>query len=40
MGTKKDGVMNLTVTPDTLLTGDLSIMVLGNNRDIHRHFGI
>lgn len=40
MGTKKNGVMNLSVTPNTLLSSDLTMMVLGSIKDVHKHFGI
>ena len=38
MGVKSDGVLNMAVTPDTLLTEGDSVMVLGRRRDIQRYF--
>ncbi len=38
MGVKSDGVLNMAVTPDTLLTEGGSVMVLGRRRDIQRYF--
>lgn len=38
LGVKSDGVLNLAVTPDTLLTAGGSVLVLGRRRDIQRYF--
>lgn len=40
MAIKRNGKMELTITPDTLFTGDEALFVLGNNKDIHRCFHI
>ena len=38
MGVKTNGVLNMAVTPDTLLTEGGSVLVLGRRRDIERYF--
>ncbi len=38
MGVKTDGVLNMAVTPDTLLSEGGSVLVLGRRRDIQRYF--
>ncbi len=40
MGTKKDGAMNLSVSPETRLTEDTTILVLGSMADIQKCFHI
>ena len=40
MAIKRNGKMELTITPDTLFTGDEALFVLGNNKDIQRCFHI
>lgn len=40
MAVKKDGVLNATITPDMAFEEDETILVLGNNRDIHKYFHI
>ena len=40
MGTKSHGEMNLTITPDTLLSADNTMLVLGSIKDVQKHFGI
>lgn len=40
MATKKDGKMNMNVSPDMILSGEENLMVLGKIRDIHRCFKI
>lgn len=40
MATRRDGQLDLSVTPDTLLTADKTLLVLGSNRDIQRCFHI
>ena len=36
MGIRRGGKLDLTVTPDTLITGDETILVLGKNHDIQK----
>lgn len=38
MGVKTNGVLNMAVTPDTMLTEGGSVLVLGRRRDIERYF--
>ena len=38
MGVKKHGKLNLSVTPDTVLEEDATLLVLGENRDLQRCF--
>jgi trk system potassium uptake protein TrkA len=38
MGVKTNGVLNMAVTPDTLLAEGGSVLVLGRRRDIERYF--
>ncbi len=38
LGVKTDGVLNMAVTPDTLLVYSGSVLVLGRRRDIQRYF--
>ncbi len=38
MGVKTDGVLNMAVTPDTVLSEGGSVLVLGRRRDIQRYF--
>lgn len=40
MATKENGKLNLTVTPDTLLSESISLLVVGRYDDIHRYFKI
>ena len=40
MGTRKDGVLTLNVTPETKLDADASMMVLGTMKDIQKCFHI
>ncbi|MDO4345136.1 MAG: TrkA family potassium uptake protein [Eubacteriales bacterium] len=40
MAVKKDGKMSLNITPDTLLTEDVTMLVLGGYRDIQKCFRI
>lgn len=40
MAVKRDGKMDLSITPDTRITGDETILVLGNNDDIQKCFHI
>ncbi len=40
MGTKKNGKMNVCVTPETLLTQDGTMLVLGSVQDVHKCFHI
>lgn len=40
LAVKENGRMNLTVTPDTLLTGSKTMLVLGERRDIKKCFRI
>ncbi len=40
MATKENGKLNLTVTPDTLLSESISLLVVGRYDDIHRCFKI
>lgn len=40
MGTKKNGVMNLGVNPETYLGKDVTMLVLGSVKDIHKCFKI
>lgn len=40
MSVKRNGKMDLTITPDTKFTGDETLFVLGNNKDIHKCFHI
>ena len=40
LATKQNGVMNLSVTPDTLLTQDKTMLVLGEFKDLQRCFHI
>lgn len=37
---KKDGMMNMAVTPNTVLTGDITMLVLGSYRDLQKCFHI
>lgn len=40
MGTKKNGIMNLAVNPETYLAADVTMLVLGSVKDIHKCFHI
>lgn len=40
MALKRDGKLDMSVRPDTLLTGDATMLVLGESRDIQRCFKI
>lgn len=40
LGVKENGKMNLSVTPETVLSGDKSILVLGKQRAIEKCFRI
>ncbi len=40
MAVKHNGKMDLSITPDTRITGDETILVLGNNDDIQKCFHI
>ena len=40
LATKQNGIMNLSVTPDTLLTQDKTMLVLGEFKDLQRCFHI
>ncbi|EET61963.1 TrkA N-terminal domain protein [Marvinbryantia formatexigens DSM 14469] len=40
MGIKKDGNLNLPVSPDTVLEKGETMLVLGRNRDLHKYFHI
>ena len=40
LATKQNGVMNLSVTPDTLLTHDKTMLVLGEFKDLQKCFHI
>ena len=40
LATKQNGVMNLSVTPDTLLTRDKTMLVLGEYKDLQKCFRI
>lgn len=40
MGTKRDGVMDMSVSPETLLSSDCSMLVLGRIKSIHKCFHI
>lgn len=40
MAVKRNGKMDLSITPDTRITGDETILVLGNNDDIQKCFHI
>ncbi|MDD5796171.1 MAG: TrkA family potassium uptake protein [Oscillospiraceae bacterium] len=40
MAVKSDGKMNLAVTPDTVLTNDKTLLVLGTYKDIQKFFHI
>lgn len=40
IGLKKDGVMNFMVKPDTVLTGDMSLLVLGEYKALQKCFRI
>lgn len=37
MALKRDGVLNMDVRPDTEFTGEETVLVLGNNRNIHKY---
>lgn len=38
MGIRKEGKLHMSITPDTLLTGDKTILVLGDHKSIGRCF--
>ncbi len=40
MALKRDGKLDMSVRPDTLLTGDATMLVLGESRDIQKCFKI
>ena len=40
MAVKRNGKMELTITPETRFTGDEALLVLGHNKDIHKCFHI
>lgn len=40
MGVKREGVLDMRITPDTMLTVDETMYVLGSYKDIHRCFHI
>ena len=40
MAVKQDGKMNMAVTPDTVLTEDMTMLVLGESRDLQKCFHI
>lgn len=40
MATKRNGKIELTITPDTRFTGDEALLVLGKNKDIQKCFHI
>lgn len=40
MAVKQDGQLDMTITPDTVLNGGQTILVLGNSRDIQKCFHI
>lgn len=40
MGIKKDGEMDCTISHETLLTENVSLLVIGKNQDIHKCFKI
>lgn len=40
MATKKNQKMNVLITPDTVLSEDVTMLVLGSVKDIHRYFHI
>lgn len=40
IGIKKDGKMILSVTPDTILSDDISLLVLGEYKSLHKCFRI
>lgn len=40
MGIKRDGEMDCAIRPETLLTENVSLLVLGTNQDIHKCFRI
>lgn len=40
MAIKKNGKLDLTITPDTQFKGDEALLVLGNNKDIQKCFHI
>ena len=40
MAIKRNGKMELTITPDTRFNGDEALLVLGNNKDIQKCFHI
>lgn len=40
MGIKTNGNMNLTITPDTMLSADNTMLVLGSIKDTQKYFGI
>jgi trk system potassium uptake protein TrkA len=40
IGVKQDGKMNLSITPDTLLTADVTLLVLGEYKALHKAFDI
>lgn len=40
MAIKKNGKLDLTITPDTRFKGDEALLVLGNNKDIQKCFHI
>lgn len=40
MGIKSSGSMNLTITPDTRLTSEVTMLVLGTTRDVQKYLDI
>lgn len=40
MGTKKNGVLDMAITPDTLLTDDVTMLVLGEYKSLQKCFHI
>ena len=40
MALKRDGKLEMSITPDTVLDKDVTMMVLGASRDIHKCFHI
>lgn len=40
MGIKKDGVLDVSITPDTILSADETLLVIGEYRQLHKCFHI
>lgn len=38
LGVKRNGKTNVNISPETVLDGDLTLLVLGENQKLKKHF--